>query len=162
ESECKFLKILQKMDHKQSGVIRRARDSAASPLRRSRHDSRERFVGACSTPAGCYSAFEHRTVWAEICHATVTSLQRHRKGASISRLGKSEEAPMRVHQRAVDLLLNVQDAADHVDNLTQEDVRRLLKEIGIVLELLLDRALILMRPGSDEPNMRGWEKLERH
>ncbi|PZN56366.1 MAG: hypothetical protein DIU65_05095 [Proteobacteria bacterium] len=69
---------------------------------------------------------------------------------------------MRVHQRAVDLLLNVQDAADHVDNLTQEDVRRLLKEIGIVLELLLDRDLILMRPGSDEPNMRGWEKLERH
>lgn len=61
---------------------------------------------------------------------------------------------MRVHQRAVDLLLNVQDAADHVDNLTQEDVRRLLKEIGIVLELLLDRDLILMRPGSDEPNMR--------
>lgn len=46
---------------------------------------------------------------------------------------------MHLHQRGIDLLVNVQDAADHVDNLTGEDVRRLLAEISIVLSELLER-----------------------
>lgn len=46
---------------------------------------------------------------------------------------------MKLHQRGVDLLLNVQDALGHVDRLAERDVRDLLRETEIVLRDLLAR-----------------------
>lgn len=46
---------------------------------------------------------------------------------------------MHLHQRGIDLLVNVQDAADHVDSLTKEDIRQLLEETSVVLGRLLER-----------------------
>ena len=46
---------------------------------------------------------------------------------------------MQLHQRGVDLLLNVMDAADHVEKLSHDDVRRILKEVADVLGELLKR-----------------------
>lgn len=44
---------------------------------------------------------------------------------------------MQLHQRGVDLLVDVMDAADHVDELTQDEMWRLLKEVAEVLCLML-------------------------
>lgn len=46
---------------------------------------------------------------------------------------------MRLHQRGVDLLLNLQDALDHMDQLTERDVHGLLREMEAVLRELLAR-----------------------
>ena len=40
---------------------------------------------------------------------------------------------MQLRQRGVDLLLDVMDAAEHVEKLTHHDVRRLLTEVAEVL-----------------------------
>lgn len=46
---------------------------------------------------------------------------------------------MRLHQRGVDLLLNLQDAIDHFDGMTATEVHTLLKEAETVLRDLLAR-----------------------
>lgn len=46
---------------------------------------------------------------------------------------------MKLHQRGVDLLLNIHDALDHMDQLTGDEVRALLRETEIVLRDLLAR-----------------------
>lgn len=46
---------------------------------------------------------------------------------------------MDLHQRGVDLLVNVLDAADLADHLTPEDIRRLLGEVAEVMSLMLER-----------------------
>jgi hypothetical protein len=46
---------------------------------------------------------------------------------------------MQLHQRGVDLLVNVMDAADHVELLTHDEIRRLLKEVAEVMSLILER-----------------------
>lgn len=46
---------------------------------------------------------------------------------------------MKLHQRGVDLLVNVLDAADHVEDLSPEEIRRLLKEVADVMGLILER-----------------------
>jgi hypothetical protein len=48
--------------------------------------------------------------------------------------------------RGVDLLVNVLDAADHVEQLTHDEVRRLLNEVAAILCPLLQRdAEILLK-----------------
>lgn len=46
---------------------------------------------------------------------------------------------MQLHQRGVDLLVNVMDAAEHVEQLTHDEIRRLLNEVAAVLCPLLQR-----------------------
>lgn len=46
---------------------------------------------------------------------------------------------MRLHQRGVDLLLNIQDSLNHIERLSDTDVRNLLAEAELVLRDLLDR-----------------------
>lgn len=46
---------------------------------------------------------------------------------------------MQRHQRGVDLLVNVLEAADHVEVLTHDDIRRLLDEVAAVLCPILQR-----------------------
>lgn len=46
---------------------------------------------------------------------------------------------MKLHQRGVDLLVNVQDALSHAHTLSEKDVRELLKETEFVLRQLLAR-----------------------
>lgn len=46
---------------------------------------------------------------------------------------------MKLHQRGVDLLLNVQDALGHVHQLSEKDFRELLRETETVLRELLAR-----------------------
>lgn len=46
---------------------------------------------------------------------------------------------MKRHQRGVDLLVDVLDAADHVEELTHDEIRRLLNEVAAVLCPLLQR-----------------------
>jgi hypothetical protein len=53
-----------------------------------------------------------------------------------------------LHQRGVDLLLNVMDAAEHVEELSPEDVRRMLKEVAEVLGDLLKRDVPVRRGGT--------------
>jgi len=45
------------------------------------------------------------------------------------------------YQRGVDLLLNVMDAAEHVEKLSHDDMRRILKEVAEVLGELLKREI---------------------
>lgn len=45
----------------------------------------------------------------------------------------------RLHQRGVDLLLNLQTAIEHLDKLTSREVADLIKETEIVLRDLLAR-----------------------
>lgn len=52
---------------------------------------------------------------------------------------------MRLHQRGVDLLVNVQDALEHFEKLSVEEVRALLRETEVVLRELLARDV----PGPD-------------
>lgn len=44
-----------------------------------------------------------------------------------------------LHQRGVDLLLEVMDAKDHIDSLSREEIRKLLVEVSDVLMHLLER-----------------------
>jgi hypothetical protein len=53
---------------------------------------------------------------------------------------------MQLHQRGVDLLLDVMDAAEHVEKLSHDEMRRLLTEVAEVLGELLKR---------DVPEKRG-------
>jgi len=53
---------------------------------------------------------------------------------------------MQLHQRGIDLLVNVLDAADHIDLLTKEDVRRILDETSFVLGRLLERDIPTVQP----------------
>lgn len=46
---------------------------------------------------------------------------------------------MQLHQRGVDLLVNVLDSADHFEELTHHDMRRLLTEVAEVMSLILER-----------------------
>lgn len=46
---------------------------------------------------------------------------------------------MELHQRGVDLLVNVMDALDNCDQLTPADIRRLLTEVVDVISLVLER-----------------------
>jgi hypothetical protein len=55
---------------------------------------------------------------------------------------------MQLHQRGVDLLVDVLDAADHVERLSQDEIRRLLKEVAEVMCLLLERdAVVALQNG---------------
>jgi len=54
-----------------------------------------------------------------------------------------------LHQRGVDLLLNVMDAAEHVEKLTHDDTRRILKEVADVLGELLKRDMSAERRADD-------------
>ena len=54
-----------------------------------------------------------------------------------------------LHQRGVDLLLNVMDAAEHVEKLTHDDTRRILKEVADVLGELLKRDMSPERRADD-------------
>lgn len=45
----------------------------------------------------------------------------------------------RLHERGVDLLLNVQSALEHLDKLTSREIADLLKESEVVLRDLLAR-----------------------
>ncbi|MGB3387273.1 MAG: hypothetical protein WBA88_04755 [Pseudaminobacter sp.] len=55
---------------------------------------------------------------------------------------------MQLHQRGVDLLVNVLDAADHIETLSPEEIRRLLKAVADVMGQILERdaALALKKP----------------
>lgn len=46
---------------------------------------------------------------------------------------------MKLHQRGIDLLLNLQDALEHPDKLAPKDIRDLLAEAEVVLRDLLAR-----------------------
>lgn len=50
---------------------------------------------------------------------------------------------MQLHQRGVDLLVTVLDAADHVEELSPKEIRRLLKEVADVMGQILERDAIL-------------------
>lgn len=56
---------------------------------------------------------------------------------------------MKLHQRGVDLLLNIQDAMQHPDTLSAKDVRDLLAEMESVLHDLLARDVPTV-PENDE------------
>ena len=62
--------------------------------------------------------------------------------------GARQEEAMQLHQRGVDLLVNVLDAADHVETLSPEEIRRLLKDVADVMGQILERdaALALKKP----------------
>lgn len=53
-----------------------------------------------------------------------------------------------LHQRGVDLLVTVMDAADHVDKLSQEDIRVLLTDVVQILGELLKRDVPVRRGGA--------------
>ncbi len=46
---------------------------------------------------------------------------------------------MQLHQRGVDLLVDVMDSSEHVEQLTHDEIRRLLKEVTEVMSLILER-----------------------
>ena len=56
---------------------------------------------------------------------------------------------MKIHQRGVDLLLNLQDALGHVEKLSEADVGTLLKEAESVLRDLLARDVPVKDAGSE-------------
>lgn len=55
---------------------------------------------------------------------------------------------MKLHQQGVDLLVNVMDAADHLDKFSQEELRSLLIEVAQVLGDLLKRDVPVERGGT--------------
>lgn len=55
-----------------------------------------------------------------------------------------------LHQRGVDLLLDVLDAQNHFDKATPEELRAILKETAIVLAQLLERDIPASRRGPDD------------
>ena len=59
---------------------------------------------------------------------------------------------MQLHQKGVDLLVNVMDAADHVEQLSHDEIRLLLKEVAEVMGQILERdAAIALRNTSTTP-----------
>lgn len=46
---------------------------------------------------------------------------------------------MQLHQRGVDLLVDVLDAVDRIDQLTAAETRALLQEVAEVMSLILER-----------------------
>jgi hypothetical protein len=58
---------------------------------------------------------------------------------------------MQLHQRGVDLLLNVMDAAEHVEKLGQDDIRQILREVAEVLGELLKRDVPVERQTEEGP-----------
>jgi hypothetical protein len=58
--------------------------------------------------------------------------------ASLKRRG-TEEVRMVLHQRGVDLLVNLMDAEEHFDVLDREELRRLISEAVIVFGEILRR-----------------------
>lgn len=46
---------------------------------------------------------------------------------------------MQLHQRGVDLLVNVLDSIDRIDQLTAAETRALLQEVAEVMSLILER-----------------------
>ncbi len=58
---------------------------------------------------------------------------------------------MKLHQRGLDLLLNVQDAMNHTDKLSEKDVSDLLREAEFVLRELLARDVPVEHPGHKHP-----------
>ena len=56
---------------------------------------------------------------------------------------------MKIHQRGVDLLLNIQDALGHVEKLSDADVGTLLKEAESVLRDLLARDVPVRDDGGE-------------
>ncbi len=61
---------------------------------------------------------------------------------------------MQVHQRGVDLLVDVMDAVDHIEQLTHDEIRRLLKEVADVMSLILERDANHLRNTQNEPRRR--------
>jgi hypothetical protein len=55
---------------------------------------------------------------------------------------------VKLHQKGVDLLVNVMDASDHLDKLSQEELRALLAEVAQVLGDLLKRDVPVVRGGT--------------
>ncbi len=51
---------------------------------------------------------------------------------------------MKLRQKAIDLLVNVLDAADHVEDLNPEEIRQLLKQVANVMGRILERDAALM------------------
>lgn len=62
---------------------------------------------------------------------------------------------MKIHQRGVDLLLNLQDALGHVDKLSEADVGTLLKEAESVLRDLLARDVPVKDAGNNIDAVKG-------
>jgi hypothetical protein len=52
---------------------------------------------------------------------------------------------MQLHQRGVDLLVDVLDAVDHADQLTAVETRALLKEVAEVMSLILERDVFVLK-----------------
>jgi hypothetical protein len=46
---------------------------------------------------------------------------------------------MQLHQRGVDLLLNLMDAEQHFDNFTRDELRQLISEAVVVFGQILER-----------------------
>ncbi|MFC3205248.1 hypothetical protein [Aquamicrobium soli] len=46
---------------------------------------------------------------------------------------------MQLHQRGVDLLVNLMDADQHFDSITPEEIHQLIREAVVVFGQLLDR-----------------------
>ncbi|MHA6684207.1 hypothetical protein [Mesorhizobium sp. A556] len=46
---------------------------------------------------------------------------------------------MRLHQRGVDLLVNLMDTQDHFDNVSREELRQLIHEAVIVFGQIIER-----------------------
>lgn len=67
---------------------------------------------------------------------------------------------MQIHQRGVDLLVNVLDAADNLDSLTREEMRDLLKEVGIVLGSLLERDIPVAGLDSGRLERSRWRRKD--
>lgn len=44
-----------------------------------------------------------------------------------------------LHQRGIELLVNVLDAADHAEELSTQELRQLLKEVAEVVSQMLER-----------------------
>ncbi|MGB3643489.1 MAG: hypothetical protein WBA15_03335 [Mesorhizobium sp.] len=65
---------------------------------------------------------------------------------------------MQIHQRGVDLLVNVLDAADNLDSLTREEMRDLLNEVGIVLGSLLERDIPVAGLDSSRLETSRWRR----
>ncbi len=59
---------------------------------------------------------------------------------------------MQLHQKGVDLLVNVMDAADHVEQFSHDEIRLLLTEVAEVMGQILERdAAIALKNTSTNP-----------
>lgn len=61
---------------------------------------------------------------------------------------------MQLHQRGVDLLVNVLDAADRAEQLAPSDVRELLKEVAQVIGQILEQDALIALNGL--PDLAAW------